>query len=126
MRDLNEVTLSGNVGREPELKYSGAGTAILSFSVATNRNFQKNGEWQTETEWHNVVLFGDAAERTAQQLQKGTRVLVRGALKTRTYEKDGQKHYRTDILAQWASPQTKSAQVMSAEEGSIDPDTLDF
>jgi single-strand DNA-binding protein len=94
--------LLGNLGKDAELTYTPSGQALSKFSLATNRRWQdKNGEWQDETEWHNIVLWGKTAESVSQYLTKGQKVYVEGRIKSRTWEgKDGNKHYATDIIAE--------------------------
>jgi single-strand DNA-binding protein len=97
---LNRVTLYGNLGADPDLRTTGTGIAVLSFRIATtNVYFDKNQEKQERTEWHHVVLFGARAEPLSKLLTKGARVLVEGRLQTSSYEKDGIKRYRTEIIA---------------------------
>jgi single-strand DNA-binding protein len=98
---LNKVMLIGNLGRDPEMRYTPNGTAVTQFSVAVNRNSRDEaGEWKKETEWFRIVLFRETAERAAEWLRKGTKVYVEGRLQTRQYEKDGQKHYMTEVVAE--------------------------
>lgn len=97
---MNKVLLLGNLGADPELRYTTAGTAVLSFRVATTESWvDKNREQQERTEWHSVVLFGNRAEGLSRFLSKGSSVLVEGGLRTSSYEKDGQKRYKTEIHA---------------------------
>jgi single-strand DNA-binding protein len=97
---LNRVTLFGNLGADPELRTTAAGLPVLSFRLATTDvYFDKNQEKQERTEWHNVVIFGARAEALARLLSKGTRVLVEGRLQTSSYEKDGIRRFRTEIIA---------------------------
>ena len=98
MANLNRVMIIGNAGKDAELRYMASGTAQTTFSVAVNNRTKKDGEWVDETEWFNVVLWGDTAERTAQYITKGAPVFVEGRLQTRTWETDGQKHYRTELV----------------------------
>ena len=95
MAGVNKAIILGNLGRDPETRYSKDGKPITNFSVATS---QKRGD-QEYTEWHNVVCFGRVAEVAAEYLRKGSKVYVEGMLKTSNWEKDGQKHYRTEIMA---------------------------
>lgn len=98
---LNTVTLIGNLTRDPELKSLPSGSAVCSFSVATNRTWKdKNGAKQESVEFHNVTAFNKTAEIIAQYMRKGSQVLVIGRLQTRSWDKDGQKHYRTEIVAE--------------------------
>jgi len=98
---LNKVFIIGNLTRDPELKSLPSGTKVASFGVATNRVWRdKDGNRQESTEFHNVVVFGRQAETTAQYLKKGNSVLVEGRLQTRSWDgQDGQKRYRTEIVA---------------------------
>ncbi len=102
MVSLNKVLLIGNVGRDPEMRYTANGTAQTSFSVAVNRNWRdSSGEWKEETEWFNIVTWRELAERLAQSVTKGKQVYVEGRVQTRTWDDDqGVKHYRTEIIAQ--------------------------
>ncbi|MDC0743237.1 single-stranded DNA-binding protein [Polyangium mundeleinium] len=97
---MNRVVLLGNLGADPELRYAGSGTAVLQFRMATNESFlDRNRELTERTEWHNVVVFGPRAEGLARVLGKGSCVLVEGTLRTSSYEKDGQKRYKTEVHA---------------------------
>lgn len=103
MVSLNKVMLIGNVGKDPEMRYTANGTAQTSFSLAVNRNYRdpaNTGEWKEETEWFNIVVWRDLAERLAQNLTKGKQVYVEGRFSTRTWDDDqGVKHYRTEVIA---------------------------
>src|SRR5450755_1571006 len=100
-KSVNKVILVGNLGKDPELKHTGSGTAVATMTVATNERFKdKSGEWQDRTEWHNVVLWQRLAEIAAEYLKKGRSVYVEGRLQTRSWEdKQGQKRYTTEIVA---------------------------
>jgi single-strand DNA-binding protein len=95
---MNQVTLQGNIGMDPELKDAG-GTPCLRLRVATNENYKKNGEWVEKVEWHTVIVWGEQGARLGAQLQKGHSVLVQGSLETRSWEQDGAKKYSTEIKA---------------------------
>ena len=98
---LNKCLIIGNLGKDPEMRYTAAGVAVTKFSVATNRNTKDDaGEWKKETEWFNVVLFREQAERAAEWLRKGTKVFVEGRIQTHQYEKDGQTRYMTELIAE--------------------------
>lgn len=98
---LNKVQLYGNLTRDPEVKALPSGQQVANFGVATNRSFKdKNGARQEQTEFHNVVAFGRTAEVIGQYLRKGRPIFVEGRLATRTWEKDGQKQYRTEIIVE--------------------------
>ncbi len=98
---LNKVILFGRLGQDPELRALPSGTQVASFSIATNRVYKdKNGQKQEQTDWHNIVLFGRQAELAQQYLKKGDTVLIEGRLQTRSWEgQDGQKRYRTEVIA---------------------------
>lgn len=98
---LNKTFVLGNLTRDPELRALPSGGNVASFSLATNRVWRnKEGEKQEQTEFHNVVAFGHTAEIVAQYLRKGGQVLVEGRLQTRSWEQDGQKKYRTEIVVE--------------------------
>ncbi len=97
---LNKVMVIGNLGRDPELATAKNGNQVVSFSVATTERYNdKNGQKQEVTEWHNIVVWGKQAPSIAQYLSKGSSVYVEGKIATRSWEKDGQKHYKTEIMA---------------------------
>ena len=98
---LNKCMIIGNLGRDPEMRYTPSGQAVTQFTVAVNRNYKDNqGEWQEETEWFRVVAWAALAERTAEYLRKGRKVYVEGRLQTRQWEgQDGQKRYTTELVA---------------------------
>jgi single-strand DNA-binding protein len=97
---MNRVILLGNLGADPELRYTTTGVAVLSLRLATNESYvDKNKEPQERTEWHTVVIWGPRAEGLARVLVKGSGVLVEGSLRTSSYEKEGQKRYRTEVHA---------------------------
>ena len=100
-RGINKVILVGNLGKDPELKYTPSGQSVTNFTVATSRSYKdKSGEWKEETEWHNVKAWGKTGESVAQYLSKGRQVYVEGRIQTRTWEdNDGKKRYFTDIVA---------------------------
>jgi len=96
---LNKAIIYGNLTRDPELKALPSGIQVCSFSVATNRNYKdRDGNRQESTDYHNVVAFGKQAEVITKYLAKGRGVYVEGRMQTRSWEKDGQKQYRTEII----------------------------
>lgn len=98
MGSVNKVIVVGNLGRDAEMKHTPSGSAVSSFSVATTEKWTgKDGQKQEKTEWHRCVLWGKQAEAVSQYLTKGKQVYVEGKLETRAWEKDGQKHYSTEI-----------------------------
>ncbi len=98
---INKVTLIGNLGADPEVRRLEGGIAVARFSLATNENYQdKDGNWQTITEWHNIVAWRNLAERIERSLKKGMLVYVEGKISYRKYTtQDGQERYVTDIVA---------------------------
>lgn len=97
---LNKVMIYGNLTRDPEMKALPSGMNVTSFSVATNRVYNdRDGKRQEQTEYHNVVVFGRQAETVNQYLKKGSGAYVEGRLQTRSWEKDGVKQYRTEVVA---------------------------
>src|SRR5438128_9493411 len=98
---LNKCMIIGNVGRDPEMRYTPTGSAVTSFSVAVNRTWTGQEGPQKETEWFNIVTWNKLAENCSQYVKKGSSVYVEGRLKTRSWDgTDGQKHYRTELIAQ--------------------------
>lgn len=100
-RGINKVILIGNLGRDPETRYAQSGSAVTNFSVATSESWRDrtSGEQQEKTEWHNVVCFARLAEIAGEYLRKGSKVYIEGSLRTTSWEQDGQKKYRTEIMA---------------------------
>ena len=100
MASVNKVILLGNLGRDPETRYTTGGDAVTNLSVATSEQWKdKNGEKQERTEWHRVVLFGRQAEIAGEYLKKGRSVYIEGRLQTRKYtDKDGVEKYSTEIV----------------------------
>ncbi len=96
---INKVTLIGNLGRDPEIRHFEGGGKVTKFSLATNENYQdKNGAWQTQTEWHNIICWGSMAERAERQLKKGMLIYCEGKISYRKWQdKEGQDRYTTDI-----------------------------
>src|SRR3712207_3475531 len=99
-RSLNQVTLMGNLTRDPELRQTPTGQSVTSFSLALNRAYKdSSGEWQEATDYIDIVCWGPLAERVAQYLSKGRRCLVQGRLQSRSWEQDGQKRSKVEVLA---------------------------
>ncbi len=100
-RGVNKVILLGNVGRDPETRYSQNGTAVTRFSIATSEIWKdrSSGEQQERTEWHNIVCFARLAEVAGEYLKKGSKVYIEGQLRTSSWEQDGQRKYRTEVNA---------------------------
>lgn len=101
MDGLNEVTLIGSVGKDAEVKFIGENSQVAKFSVATNRSYKdKNGEKQTQTEWHNVEVWAETAKFAGQYVKKGGLVLIKGELRYEKFDdKDGKPQQRTKIVA---------------------------
>jgi single-strand DNA-binding protein len=102
MASVNKAILIGNLGADPELRYTPTGQAVSSFSLATTDRYKdKNGTQQSRTEWHNVVCWGRLAEIAKDYLKKGSPVYIEGRIQYRSYDdKDGIKRYRTEVVAQ--------------------------
>jgi single-strand DNA-binding protein len=98
---VNKVILVGNLGKDPELRYTPSGAAVASFSLATSERYKdKSGEWVDKTEWHNIVAWKQLAEICGKYLHKGKQVYIEGRIQTRTYDdRDGNKRYITEIVA---------------------------
>ena len=101
MASVNKAIILGNLGKDPELRHTGGGTAVCNFPVATSKRYQdKGGEWQEKTEWHSIVVWGRQGENCAKYLAKGRTVYVEGRIKTREWQdKEGGKRYSTEIVA---------------------------
>lgn len=97
---VNKVILIGNLGRDPELRKTPGGASVTDFSIATTERFtDKNGQRQEQTEWHNIVVWNRQAETAAQYLKKGSSVYIEGKLRTRSWDDNGQKRFKTEIVA---------------------------
>ncbi len=101
-KSVNKVILVGNLGKDPEVKFTPSGTPVAKLTLATNERFKdKSGEWQDRTEWHNVVLWQRLAEIAGEYLKKGGKVYIEGRLQTRSWDdkQTGQKKYMTEVVA---------------------------
>lgn len=100
-RGVNKVILIGNVGADPELRYTPSGTAVTNFNIATNESWSdSSGERHERTEWHRIVVWRRLAEICNQYLRKGSKVYIEGSLQTKSWEaQDGQKRYTTEVVA---------------------------
>lgn len=97
---LNRVYLMGNLGADPELRGTNSGSMVLNLRMATTETWlDRDRVKQERTEWHSVVVFGARAEPLSKILHKGSRVFIEGGLRTTSWEKDGQKHYKTEVVA---------------------------
>lgn len=122
---LNKAMVYGNLTRDPELKALPSGMNVCSMSIATNRVYNdRDGKRQEATDYHNVVVFGKQAENSAKYLSKGNGVYVEGRLQTRSWDKDGQKQYRTEIVADRVQfgPKNGSAGSSSGSQSSAPTD----
>jgi len=102
MASVNKAIILGNLGADPELRYTSGGQAVTELRIATNRKWQgKDGNLQEDTQWHRVVVWGKQAEQCKEYLAKGRQAYVEGRLQTRAWEdRDGNKRYTTEIVAQ--------------------------
>ncbi|HWY53688.1 MAG TPA: single-stranded DNA-binding protein [Terriglobales bacterium] len=101
-KSVNKVILIGNLGKDPEVKYTQGGMPVAKFSIATNERFKdKDGQWQDRTEWHNIVAFQRLAEIVGEYLKKGGKCFIEGSLRTSSWDdkETGQKKYKTEIIA---------------------------
>lgn len=124
--NLNRVLLYGNLTRDPELKALPSGQQVGTFGIATNRSFKnKEGQQQEQTEFHNIVSFGRTAEVMAQYLKKGRPVFIEGRLQTRSWDKDGVKQYRTEVIVdsfQFGPGETKGLAPVEKFDKTPDPE----
>lgn len=98
---INKVTLIGRIAAQPELRRLESGAAVSNVSLATSENYKdKSGEWQENTEWHNLTFWREQAERS-EKLEKGTLLYIEGKLKTEVWEKEGEKRYTTKIVVSY-------------------------
>lgn len=101
--DINKVILVGNVTKDPDLRFTPSGAAVLNFSMATNRRYQVDGEWKDAPAYHNIVVWR-TAESLAKRIKKGTRLYVEGRLETRSWDgDDGKKNYKTEVNVETVS-----------------------
>ncbi|MBB6461351.1 single-stranded DNA-binding protein [Flammeovirga kamogawensis] len=100
MAGVNKVILVGNLGQDPEVRHLEGGASVATFSIATSDSYtDRDGNRQTQTEWHNIVMWRGLATIAEKYLRKGSKVYIEGKLQYRTYEKDGVTRYITDIVA---------------------------
>jgi len=128
MASLNKVMLIGNLGSDPEMRFTANGNPVTSFRMATSRNFlDSDGERKQETEWFTVVVWGKQAESCNQFISKGKQVYVEGRLRTRSWEgQDGQKRFRTEVVANRVLFLDRRALAALPEEGELEPQDLPF
>lgn len=126
----NSVTLVGNLTRDPELRFTTGGRAVASFGLAVNRRYQKDGEWQEQTSFFNVVAWGDLGENCATSLTKGSRAIVTGRLEQRSWDtSEGEKRTVVEIIAdeigpslRWATAEIARTERTSGPTGGTAPD----
>ncbi|MFC2074655.1 single-stranded DNA-binding protein [Bdellovibrionota bacterium] len=102
MAGVNKVIIIGNLGTDPEVRFTPSGSAVANFTVATSENWKdKNGQRQERTEWHRIVVWGKLAELCGEYLSKGRQAYIEGRLQTRSWDdKEGKKRYTTEVVAQ--------------------------
>lgn len=120
---INQALLVGNVARDPELKFTQGGTAVCNFAVATSRGVKKNEQWENIATFHNIVVWGKLAEQLGKSLHKGMKVTVLGRIDNRSWEKDGVKKYRTEIVADSVIYDQRKDQDEHLEEPPTDAET---
>jgi single-strand DNA-binding protein len=136
---LNKAILYGNITRDPELRALPSGMNVCSLSIATNRTYKdRDGKKQEQTDFHNVVIFGRQADTVAQYLKKGSAVYVEGRMQTRSWEQNGEKKYRTEVIADTVQfgprkhvghgeeDQTNPAPDIDFPKDDINPDDIPF
>lgn len=140
--DVNKVQLMGNLVKDPELRFTPSGAAVLNFSIATNRNYKVGEEWKEEVTFHNIVSWR-SAENLAKRLKKGSRVYIDGRIQTRSWDgDDGKKQYKTEVvvdnislisryngseeLADIPSADDAPSSSKGSSDETIDPDDLPF
>ncbi|MDE2235444.1 MAG: single-stranded DNA-binding protein [Gammaproteobacteria bacterium] len=116
-RGVNKVILVGNLGADPETRYMPSGSAVTNVRIATSEAWKdkESGEQKERTEWHRVTFYNRLAEVAGEYLKKGSQVYIEGRLRTRTYEKEGQTHYSTEIIAD-------NMQMLGSRAGAGNPD----
>ena len=132
MAGVNKVILVGNLGRDPEVRYTPSGDAVCNLSLATSEQWKdkSTGEKKERTEWHRVTCFKRQAEVIGEYAKKGSKLYVEGSLNTREWEKDGQKHYTTEVKIrdfQFLDPPNTTSQEPSSEpsNGGFEPPPAD-
>jgi single-strand DNA-binding protein len=132
MSGVNKVILLGRIGQNPEVKHLESGATVANFSIATSEKYtdKSSGEVVETTTWHNLVAWKGLAEVVEKYVKKGDMIYVEGKLQTRTWEKDGEKKYATDILVsnlQMLSSKTDSGSIAKVAEGAVtEPTDLPF
>ena len=116
-RGVNKVILVGNLGADPETRYMPSGSAVTNIRIATSESWKdkESGEQKERTEWHRITFYNRLAEIAGEYLKKGSQIYIEGRLRTRTYEKEGQTHYSTEIIAD-------NMQMLGSRAGAGSPD----
>lgn len=119
-KGVNKVIIVGNLGKDPEVRYTPSGDAIANLTVATSESWKdkQTGEAKEIVEWHRVVAYGRLAQIMGEYLRKGSKVYIEGSLRTRQWEKDGQKHYTTEIRC-------NEMQMLDAKPASVNKEAAD-
>ena len=118
---VNKAILVGNLGADPEVRYTKSGTPVASFSIATNKKWTDKGEKKERTEWHKIVAWNKLGEICGEYLKRGNQVYIEGELQTRSWEKDGIKHYTTEVVAYKMDMLGKSQESEQPEDDSDIP-----
>ena len=122
MAGVNKVILIGNLGKDPEVHHLEGGASVANFPMATTESYKdKTGTRVDQTEWHNIVMWRGLADVAEKYLRKGMTIYVEGKLRTRMYEKDGQKHYRTEVMADNMTILSRKDDNKTGNEGSSSP-----
>ncbi|ROL56842.1 single-stranded DNA-binding protein [Bacteroidetes/Chlorobi group bacterium MS-B_bin-24] len=123
---MNKVIIIGNLGADPEFRTTPQGVNVCRFRVATTERYRdRSGNWQDDTEWHNVVVFGPLAETASRMLKRGSKVCVEGRNKTRHYEKNGETHYITEVIARSIVYLDPKSERQTTESASVVNDYVD-
>lgn len=126
-----KVTLLGNLGKDPEVRFTGGGTAVANLRVACTERVKVQGEWQDQTEWVSLVVFGKTAENCGQYLSKGRQIYAEGRLQTREWtDKEGNKRYSTEVIANQVifvggNPERQGSEAPARREPAHPSDTRD-
>ena len=124
---INKVILVGNLGREPDVKFSSDGKAIANLAVATNESWtdKTTGQKQEKTEWHRVIIFGRLADIAQKYLHKGSKVYIEGQLRTRSWDQNGEKKYTTEVVLSGFNSTLQMLNKVVGESGEPTPVNLD-
>jgi single-strand DNA-binding protein len=117
---LNKCIFTGNLGKDPAVEYTGGGTAVATMSLCVNSKIKKGEEWVDDVFYVDCIIFGKRAEAMGKNLSKGSKILVEGRMRTRTWEYEGKKHYKTELMAdnvEFLSPKKESGQQLPASMG---------